>query len=307
MLPKGVESTAIRNLYLNSPDVMNAAKDNPQRFCRPRLPLRLVIFLLCLAFLTAPLFKSIAGGDGPAVQGTPDCTRPIFKLTPKQKSISLWAKNVVASKTGNDLPRQNSHDLDTLYKQAAVADKYLKQITRQVAAFTGGTPVFPPGGGLKGRKRAKEKIEVELGGDPSLLMDISRSSIEYDTIDEVYQALQFILRQGYEVVRLKDRALAPLPSGFWDVHLNLRMPNGHIAELQLHLKNIRRYSLGEGHRYYVRIREMKSRAFRENRPLTKDEQSIIDRLNCEQRRFYGTMFNQGQKACERQGTGGKPK
>jgi hypothetical protein len=248
----------------------------------------------------------------PAGTGQPSRAPPIapllyLKLTPKQKSISLWAEKVVASKIGSNLPRQNSHDLDTLYREAAVADKYLKQITRQVAAFTGGTPVFPPGGGLKGRKRAKEKIEVELGGDPSLLMDISRSSIEYDTIDAVYQALQFILRQGYEVVRLKDRALTPLPSGFWDVHLNLRMPNGHIVELQLHLKNIRRYSIGEGHRYYVRIREMKSRAYREHRPLTKEEQSIIDRLNREQRRYYRTMFNQGQKACEQQGTGGKPK
>ena len=199
---------------------------------------------------------------------------------------------------GGHISRQRSHDLDTLYGEAAVADKYLKNMTRQVAAYTGGTAVFPPGGGLKGRKRAKEKIEVELGGDPSRLMDISRSSIEYDNIDQVYQALQFILRHGYDVVRLKDRALAPLPSGFWDIHLNLRMPNGHIVELQLHLSKIRRYSLGEGHRYYVRIREIRSRAFRENRPLTPDERSLIDRLNGEQRRAYRKMFKQGQKGAK---------
>jgi len=276
---------------------MNTAKDNRQTFCRPLLPLGLVILLLCRVFI-GPVPESHAGGNGLSVPDTPDCAKPLFRLTPKQRSISLWADKVVASRVGNKAPRQNSHDLDTLYGEAVLADQYLKQLTRQVAASTGGTAVFPPGGGLKDRKRAEEKIEVELGGDASLLMDISRSSIEYDTIDQVYQALQFILQHGYEVVRLKDRALAPLPSGFWDIHLNLRMPNGHIVELQLHLRKIRRYSISEGHRYYVRIREIKSRAFRENRPLTPDERSIIDRLNCEQRRFYEKMFKQGRKGSK---------
>ncbi len=276
---------------------MNTAKDNRQAFCRPFLVFGLVILLLCRVFLGS-VPESHAGGDGSSVPDTPDCAKISYKLTPKQLSISLWAHKVVASSVGNNAPGQNSHDLDTLYGEAAVADQYLKQITRQVAASTGGTAVFPPGGGLKDRKRAEEKIEVELGGDASLLMDISRSSIEYDNIDQVYQALQFILRHGYEVVRLKDRALAPLPSGFWDIHLNLRMPTGHIVELQLHLRKIRRYSITEGHRHYVRIREIKSRAFRENRPLTPDERSVIDRLNCEQRRFYETMFQQGRKGSK---------
>jgi len=35
------------------------------------------------------------------------------------------------------------------------------------------------------------------------------------------------------VVRLKDRALVPFAQRFWDIHLNLLMPNGHIAELQI--------------------------------------------------------------------------
>jgi len=127
-------------------------------------------------------------------------------------------------------------------------------------------------------------------------MDISRSSIEYDDVDQVYRALQFILRQGYEVVRLKDRALVPLPSGFWDIHLNLLMPNGHIAELQLHLRKIRQYSIEKGHKQYERIREMEARAVRESRPLTSEERATIDRLNCEQRQIYQAEFNRGQRS-----------
>jgi hypothetical protein len=274
---------------------MNMGKDKHQRFCRSFIPLGLLIFFLCQVLFVEPVLKSYAGGDAPSISDAPSCSEPLFKLTPEQLSISLWAREVVAAKVGGKVPRQNTHDLDTLYGEAAAADKVLKQMTRTVAASTGGTAVFPPGGGLKGRKRAKEKIEVELGGDASLLMDISRSSIEYDDVDEVYRALQFILRQGYEVVRLKDRALEPLPSGFWDIHLNLRMPNGHIAELQLHLRKIRQYSIEKGHKHYERIREMEARAVRENRPLIPEERATIDRLNCEQRQVYQAVFERGQR------------
>jgi hypothetical protein len=273
---------------------MNMGKDNLQRFCRSFIPLGLLIFFLCQILFVEPVPESHAGGDGQSVPDAPPCSEPVFKLTPKQLSTSLWAREVVAAKVAGKVPRQNIHDLDTLYGEAAVADKDLKRMTRTVAASTGGTAVFPPGGGLKGRKRAEEKIEVELGGDASLLMDISRSSIEYDDVDQVYRALRFILQQGYEVVRVKDRALEPLPSGFWDIHLNLRMPNGHIAELQLHLRKIRQYSIEKGHKRYERIREMEARAFRENRPLTLEERATIDRLNCEQRQVYQAVFERGQ-------------
>jgi len=274
---------------------MNMGKDNHQRFGRSLIPLGLLIFFLCGILFVEPVREAHAGGDGQSVPDVSLCSKPLFKLTPKQLSISLWAREVVAAKVGGKVPRQNIHDLDTLYREAAVADKDLKRMTRAVAARTGGTAVFPPGGGLKGRKRAQEKIEVELGGDASLLMDISRSSIEYDDVDQVYRALRFILRQGYEVVRLKDRALVPLPSGFWDIHLNLLMPNGHIAELQLHLRKIRQYSIEKGHKHYERIRALEARAVRENRPLTSEERATIDRLNCEQRQIYQAEFKQGQK------------
>ncbi len=274
---------------------MNNGKDNYRRLHRSPALLGLLIFFLCRVFLLEPLQESLAGENPQPVSDAAPCAEPLFKLTPKQLSISLWARDAVASKTGGKVPRQRFRDLDTLYGEAAAADQSLRQMTRELAACTGGKAVFPPGGGLKGRKRAQEKVEVELGGDASLLMDISRSSIEYGDVDQVYCALQYIIEKGYDVVRLKDRALVPLPSGFWDIHLNLRMPNGHIAELQLHLRKIRQYSIEKGHQYYARIRAMEARAVRENRPLTREERATIDRLNCEQRGVYKSAFEWGQR------------
>lgn len=282
---------------------MKNENDSHVRFNRSALLPALVIFFLCQFFFWKPGEISRAGEDSRALPGVPLCAEPAFDLTPNQLSTSLWARQIVEAETGGKIPRQHTRDLDTLYGDAAVADKHLKQISLDIAACTGGTAVFPPGGGLKGRKRAEEKIEVELGGDASLLMDITRSSIAYDNVDQVYGALEYILRQGYEVVRLKDRALEPLPSGFWDIHLNLRMPNGHIAELQLHLRKIQKYSNGPGHRLYEKIRGMKSKAFRQKRSLTLQERESIDRFNCEQREFYQAAFMQGQIVSK--GTNGR--
>lgn len=219
-----------------------------------------------------------------------------YGLTERQLAISLWAQAQVQARVGDNVVRQESNDLETLYAEAAVAEVESRRITQALAERTGGIAVFPPGGGLKGKQRAREKIVVELGGDASGLMDIARSSIEYPTVDAVYQALQFLILHDYDVVRMKDRAIDPLASGFWDIHLNLRTSNHHIIELQLHLREILRYSMEEGHKKYEQVRSIEAMAVREGRLLTAKERSMIDRLNCEQKQFYRAAFQRGQVA-----------
>jgi len=216
------------------------------------------------------------------------------KLTSRQLAISLWAQAQVQARVGDHAVHQESHDLETLYAEAAVAELEARRITLALAELTGGIAVFPPGGGLKGKQRAQEKIVIELGGDASGLMDIARSSIEYPTVDAVYQSLQFLILHGYDVVRMKDRAIDPLVSGFWDIHLNLRTSNHHIIELQLHLREILRYSMAEGHKKYEQVRSIEAAAVREGRLLTPKERATIDRLNCEQKQFYRAAFQRGQ-------------
>jgi hypothetical protein len=217
-----------------------------------------------------------------------------YKLTPGQLAISLWARAQVQARVGDHAVRQESHDLETLYAEAAVAEVEAKRITRALAERTGGIAVFPTGGRLKGKQRAKEKIVIELGGDASGLMDIARGSIEYPTVDAVYQGLRYLILHGYDVVRIKDRAIDPLASGFWNIHLNLRTSNHHIIELQLHLREILRYSMGEGHKKYEQVRSIEAAAVREGRLLTPKERAMIDQLNCEQKQFYRAAFQRGQ-------------
>jgi len=265
-----------------------------QKRTHQRRHLLVYVLLLIGLFLGPALFPASARESLPT--DGPRCSekRPAYKLTPKQLAISLSAQARIQSRVGDRIIRQESRDLDTLYAKAAEADVEVRRITRSIAEQTGGTAVFPPGGRLKGRQRADEKILVELGGDASGLMDIARSSIGYATVDKVYQALQFILYNGYDIVRMKDRALDPLATGFWNIHLNIRMSNRHIVELQLQLMEILRYSLGEGHKLYEQVRGIEADAVREGRSLTPEEMARIDELNQEQRRFYEAAFQRGQ-------------
>lgn len=255
-----------------------------------------VLFLISI-LLGWGLLPAIAQERGQT--GCPDVSQGpeqlvAYKLTQRQRAISLWAQAQVQARVGDHAVRQESQDLETLYVDATVAEEECRRITRDIAERTGGVAVFPPGGGLKRKQRAQEKIQVELDGDASGLMDIARSSIEYPTVDAVYQGLQFLILHGYDVVRIKDRAFDPLPSGFWDIHVNLRTSNRHIIELQLHLREILMYSMGEGHKKYEQVRSIEAAAVREGRSLTSKERAAIDRLNCEQRQFYRTAFQRGQ-------------
>ena len=273
-------------------------KQNP---VHQRLHLSVHVLFFISILLNWGLFPAIAQERGQG--GCPDAIhgpeQPVVKLTSRQSAISLWAQAQVQARVGGHAVRQESNDLETLYEEAAVAEVESRRITRALAACTGGTAVFPPGGGLKGKQRAQEKIVAELGGDASGLMDIARSSIEYPTVDAVYQSLQFLILHGYDVVRMKDRAIDPLATGFWDIHLNLRTSNHHIIELQLHLREILRYSMGEGHKKYEQVRSIEAAAVREGRLLTPKERATIDRLNCEQKQFYRAAFQRGQAGPHR--------
>ena len=260
------------------------------------------VFFFISILLSWGLLPASAQERGQA--GCPDVSqgaeRPVaYKLTPRQLAISSWAQSQVQAKVGDGAVRQESHDLETLYAEAALSEVESRRITQDLAERTGGIAVFPPGGGLKGKQRAQEKILVEVGGDASGLMDIVRSSIEYPTVDAVYQSLQFLILHGYDVVRMKDRAMDPLATGFWDIHLNLRTSNHHIIELQLHLREILRYSMGEGHKKYEQVRSIEAGAVREGRLLTPKERATIDRLNCEQKQFYRAAFQRGQAGSHR--------
>jgi hypothetical protein len=194
----------------------------------------------------------------------------------------------ISKRIDNSSPVQSSNDLDNLFKQAKAADVELKQLTNDIARSTNGKPVFPPG--LKTKARAVEKINTDYRGDASKLLDISRSSISYESADDLYKALDKIDKKA-EIVRIKDRFIKPAPGGYRDILINLKQSNGHVTELQLHSKQILDVKGGTGHKLYEQIRKINGKAALEKRPLNAGEFKLRDSLVKKSESFYDDAFN----------------
>ena len=184
--------------------------------------------------------------------------------------------------------RQNSNNLDELYQQAEEAQEYLSQATEEIANQLEGEPLIPPT--LKGRDRTLEKITADYGGDASRITDLARSSIIFDNPEQVNQALE-VLQNLFNVVRIKDRFQNPA-NGYRDILLNLEMPNGHVVEMQLHLRSILEVKNGIGHELYEQVRGIKALAQTENRPLTRLEIEQIKDSELEMEKLYEQAFQQ---------------
>jgi hypothetical protein len=182
---------------------------------------------------------------------------------------------------------QKTNNIDALYKQAEIAHIELKKLTDNIAQSTNGKPVVPEK--LKSMERARDKIAIEFEGDASKLFDISRSTIVYDSISDLYLGLQKI-DSSVEVVRIKDRFVKPTSVGYRDILLNIRQPNGHITELQLAISEILEVKDGEGHKLYEQIRKIIDLAKAENREYSQQEIIDMDNYKLMSEKMYNEAF-----------------
>jgi hypothetical protein len=78
--------------------------------------------------------------------------------------------------------------------------------------------------------------------------------------------------------------------------LNVRLSNGHIAELQLHLQAIMDVKNGVGHDLYEQIREIGRAAEAAGQALTPEEAAKVEQLVQESRIHYDAAFENSQQA-----------
>ncbi len=85
---------------------------------------------------------------------------------------------------------------------------------------------------VMGRPRALEKIRVHYGGDISLLLDLVRSAMVFQSLDDLNAGLDAI-GSRHEIVRIRDRIAEPTEMGYRDIALDVRMSNDHIVAMRL--------------------------------------------------------------------------
>jgi len=179
--------------------------------------------------------------------------------------------------------------------KAAEVQPKLNEIAQQLADRAGGTPGWRTS--PKDDARAMDKINDPEGydGDASKLVDLAGAKVEFDSIDKVYQALDDVRQlPGVKIVRFKDRLVDPQKGGYGDLLLNLRMGNGHIAELRLQLAPMERVSDYEHPLYEVR-RDLQARADEQGRPLTLREQAFVAELSRRSNALYQRALEEGTR------------
>lgn len=133
-----------------------------------------------------------------------------------------------------DAPTQRSNDIDTLIPEARGSVRELNHIAQTVAERTGGD-VYDRGARVKTLERVHEK-KGEYGGRFDGILDLAAASVVYPTVAPAYEGARvlFEMMPG-RVVRFRDRIKEPTKVGYADLVANVRLTNGHIVELQLHV------------------------------------------------------------------------
>jgi hypothetical protein len=144
--------------------------------------------------------------------------------------------------------------------------------------------------------RAKEKVDAWLGGKWEYLSDIVRSSVAVDSYRDIPNVLKQLEKSGIEIARKPtDRFANPTPGGYRDLLLNVKYPNGHVGELQIHTKALlTAKESGGGHKFYEQQRHIDDRASNAHREKTHEEMAEIDRLNAESHKVYDAAWEKSR-------------
>lgn len=220
--------------------------------------------------------------DGPDSQIlTGDLNPPPTPLTAEQHMLSrhLASRRQPAGQDGFDKSRKRdpvyvAAYLRGLRAEAAVAQAELNTIATALAGEKG-----KPGwrNEPKSDDRVRDKL-VEYGNDASRLKDLAAARAEFSTLDDIYDALgELVGDPDVTILDVKDRFVAPNGSGYRDILLNLRLSNGHVGELRLHLKVLEDVAEWEHALYEVR-RDFDALAELDGRSLTTMETAVRDGL-----------------------------
>ncbi|MEA5359817.1 toxin glutamine deamidase domain-containing protein [Amycolatopsis sp., V23-08] len=227
-----------------------------------------------------------------------------FDPTPEQAEISADVAST-AMDVDRELRLHGSFDLgragDPEYCRQWVAEERerwpetqgtLNRVTERIAGETDGHAGFRPE--PKDDVRALAKIE-KYGWNGAKLHDLVGAKIQFERVADLYRALDAVRHDPeLTIVDFTDRLAEPKGSGYRDLQLNVRLPNGHVAELRLHLTHIDEVASYEHALYEVR-RDFETFSRKDGRDgLLSPEEAALDAALTEQvRGRFEEAFRRG--------------
>lgn len=248
--------------------------------------------------------------------GTRKSPRDFYKPSDKKEPPKKSEKHPLVTPAEKHLPKEAIQQIktkDALYKAAHEAHELQldwldrgsgldKQLgTKAIRMDQGQKPDYTkPGpiviiGPMKNEERAAEKVKAEKDGDWSRLTDIIRAIIAVDSFDDIHALMGTLRESGMEMAaEPHDRFSNPSDVGYRDMLIKVQYPNGHVGELQLHVKAIVK-AKEEGHKLYSEVRSIESKARSEGRTtLTEAEDQAIVKANEAQRKLYQEAWNRAE-------------
>jgi hypothetical protein len=149
-------------------------------------------------------------------------------------------------------------------------------------------------GPMKDQARSKEKVDADYGGDWSKLGDAVRASVAVDSMDQIHDVMDKLRKSGLKLARRPtDRFEKPnSDTHYRDLLMNVEYPNGHIGELQIHLKPVLQAKNGPGHKLYEQTRKIEAKAKSEGRDtMTPDEIKEVEEANKKARALYDAAWD----------------
>jgi len=236
--------------------------------------------------------------------------------SPGRKSKDLFSKEEI-----DKLPekaKQPTGDIKKIYEQAHVAhEKQLDMLNRGkgLDKEIGGTVIRgdkgekvdfdKPGpviliGPLKKEDRVNEKVTSDYGGDYSQIRDIVRASVAVDSMDQLEDVVSKLKKAGLKLAKKpNDRFAKPTEAGYRDLMMNVEYPNGHIGELQLHLKGVLK-AKDAGHKFYEEVRTIEANAKKDGRTtLTDEETKKINEANHKMQGLYQQAWDTATKGPDK--------
>ena len=166
-----------------------------------------------------------------------------------------------------------------------MAPKAFDDAVTGAATATGPVVLIGP---MKTRESAERKTRDENDGDWTKLSDVVRASVAVDSIDQLHEVVGHLQDRGMTLAKLpSDRFATPLESGYRDLNLKVAYPNGHIGEIQLHLKGVLAVKSAL-HKLYEVSRELEPKMAK--RAMTQADWHTYDQAMRQQRKDYGDAW-----------------
>ena len=151
-------------------------------------------------------------------------------------------------------PENIATDAD-LYAQAKESQDEFSELLNKLGTQFNAEIKNRPGGALKEFTKIKPKADADYSGDVRRVRDVNAGTLVFETVDDIYSAIRGTQAEGIEVGYIDKFEDVP-DDGYRDINLNVRLHNGHVAEIQLHERKFLEAKDDLGHHIYALVKEL---------------------------------------------------